>query len=116
MAWTDSETAEFVIYYMVGTFSMVGSLAVAWYLLRVGKFRTPFTFIVCFLHLSVLLQEFAQLPYVFSSNTGMCIFMEFVHYYSGLMSVICRVLLVTLYCVSVNENYSYRKHLIQKYG
>jgi hypothetical protein len=115
MTWTDAETALYTVYYIIGVISIIGNVVVVAYLLRLGKLSTPFTYLVFFLHLSIVSEEIVTLPYLFSGNEVICIIAEFVHYYSVLVHLSCIGLLVQAYRANLFDN-KHSKECIKRYG
>lgn len=103
-------------YYVVSALSMAGSLLVMLSIASHGVNRSCFTFLLICFHLSLLGEEIATLPDVYTSNGHLCVAMQFFHFYFSLMNIVVVVMLVEAHRSSILEDPFQSRAKILKYG
>jgi len=116
MSWNEVEYPLFLFYYIIGVISILGCALVIAYLLRFGKFHTPFTYVVLYLHISLCLEEIVTLPYLFNEIPTICYIAEMLHYYAVLMNITSVVVIVQIHLCNVIDSMQHYMTRIEKYG
>jgi hypothetical protein len=114
--WSSGKIAAYTILFTIATISISGNIGVAVYLMRQGKFATPYTFLICWLHASLFFEEFFTLPYIFNGDDTMCDIAKTIHYFSRYINIVTVFLLIQIYrCSIFDDRYNIRK-FIRNYG
>jgi hypothetical protein len=85
----------FILYYIFGILSIIGNMYVSISLIRIGLLSAP-TKLVLYLHLTLVLENLATFPNLYSSVGPICEMIAVIRTYSGIANsfvVICLVLL-----------------------
>lgn len=61
------------------------------------SFQAITTRLIITLHISCFLENICSIPYIYTGNNGLCAFMAFAHYYTGLINVLTIVYLTIAY-------------------
>jgi hypothetical protein len=106
----------YIAYYIVAAISGACSIFVVVTLCTCASFKTAATQLLLMLHITLLAEELASLPYAFNGNDDLCSAIAFLHYYSGLANVIATGLLVVSYRYHFLEDRHGIMTFIQKYS
>ena len=89
--------SAYIVYYVVAAISALCSIYVASTLCIVGSLKTSATKLLLLLHVTLLAEELTSIPHIFNDNRGLCSFIAFFHFYSGLANAAAIGLLVVSY-------------------
>eukprot|EP01040_Poterioochromonas_malhamensis_P001633 gene1633-1728_t len=100
------ELGLIVVLLVIASFSIIANILVLYDIFRdpFNSFRATITRLITLLHISCLLQNICDIPYLYISNKGFCAFMGFAHYYFGLINVFDIVYLTIAYYYFVTAN------------
>jgi hypothetical protein len=90
------DTGLFVMYYVVGSISLLGAGYATYVIARTGMYSMA-TKLILVLHGSLLLENIATLPVIYTGNDGLCQFMGFVRIFCGFVNVIVIFFLILVY-------------------
>lgn len=107
---------KYFAYYVLAAFSLIGNLYVAGALVRLGSQKSCFTFLLLLFHISLIGEEIATIPKIYTPSDNMCIAMEFFHFYFSLMNIVVLTLLVESHRSSLLEDFFRSRQRILKYG
>lgn len=114
MAAADS---AYISFYIIAGISFVCSVLVMTTLFLARRTaKNCFTFLLLWLHASMIAQEVTLLPSVYDRNHGVCTMMEFLHYYFGSMNIIIITLLIEAHRSTLLTGSFQSRKLILKYG
>jgi hypothetical protein len=68
------------------------------------------------LHLSLMIDQIATLPYAFNSNSTLCVIIEMFHYYATLMNYFSLAVLIQAHLCNVIEAFRPYMPFLEKYG
>lgn len=107
---------EYTIYFTVSCCGIVSSTFVAMVLWRWGNFRISLTYLLFWLHVSLIAEEITLLPLVYSYSDGLCTTAQFFHFYFALMNIIVIFELVESHRYFLLGGFDWTHNVLQKYG
>lgn len=111
-----STDQAFVAYYVIAGISACCSVFVCFTLLAFASLKSTATQLLLLLHITLLCEELSTLPFVFTSNRGICSAIAFLHFYSGFANAVSIGLLVILFRYHFMEDTFGFTNFIQKYS
>jgi hypothetical protein len=91
----------FTAFFILTGLSMLGSAFVLYSILRYSSRKSCFTILLIWLHSSLFLEELVTLPFIYRGSEGVCLTIQFLHYYTGLMNMLVVFFVVTAHCVTI---------------
>lgn len=116
MSGSDSLHAAYVAYFVVAALSIFGSIVVCICLFRFSEFNSVFSYLILYLHLSLVFEEVFTLPFIFKKNDSLCAAAEAFHFYFALMNVGIMFELIVCHYLSIFEDKFGIKKLITLHG
>lgn len=114
---TLEEMNEFyIVFFVFSCLGIVSSGFVIAVLLRYGNFKMSITYLLFWLHFSLLAEEITLLPLIFSYSNGLCVSTQFFHYYFGMMNLIVVLQLIEMHRYLLLNEFEFFRNAIQKYG
>jgi hypothetical protein len=96
----------FIAYYVLFLVAFVCNLAVTIMIivLTTSKY-TPFFVLLLFLHISNMIEELALLPFIYKQPPDLCIAVESIKFYCGLMNIFAVFFLIQAYRIIILSNF-----------
>jgi hypothetical protein len=91
------QSGPFILYYVVSLCNIIGNTAVLISLFRLPNRLSCITFLLHFLHFTVLIDGFLTIPFIFKGNSILCEIVENFEAYFSLMNILVVAFLVEAY-------------------